>query len=412
MNTAGLRRLHHDDAGRSLPAVLVALAVGVLLIVPLLNGGSTSLLATRAADQALFEGFALDAGIEYAIWKLRYDPSFRASVDAVPTVPVAVTPAMSLNGYSPSITGTALAATGWQSLADTPATVRAGGALVFGGGDYLYAFRGGNRDFWRYSLSGNTWTAMAMTPTGNTGNGAALAWDGGGFIYATRGANQFAYWRYSIAANSWSTLTNTPARVSTGGSLAYTSGYVYALRGANQQDFWRYNVASGLWADRADTPDDVNNGGALVYAGANQFYALRGDGSPEFWRYSATSDAWTILADTPEDVHNGGALVYPGGDYIFAFRGDDTTDFWRYNILDDSWSSEATAPSTVRVGGSLAYAGGEYLYALRGDTSRDFWRHRATPPRYDLLAQSGSRSTYVRIEISGTNVEVLFWDVQ
>ena len=68
---AGLLR---GEGGRSLPAVLVALAVGLLLIAPLVSGGSTSLLGTRAADQALLRHYSLDAGIEYGIWKRRTTP--------------------------------------------------------------------------------------------------------------------------------------------------------------------------------------------------------------------------------------------------------------------------------------------------------------------------------------------------
>jgi hypothetical protein len=60
----------------------------------------------------------------------------------------------------------------------------------------------------------------------------------------------------------------------------------------------------------------------------------------------------------------------------------------------------------------LAYANGDYIYGLRGDNSRAFWRHTAVPPRYEVVAQLGGRTTTVRIQISGTTVTVLWWDVQ
>ena len=297
----------HDESGLSLPATLITLAVGLILIVPLLTSTSTAMLGTRAADQALLRHYSLDAGIEYGIWKLRYDAAFRATVDAVPLTPVAVTPSMSLNGVSPSLTATALNTSGWTTLAQTPTNAIAGAALAYGGGDYLFAMRGSNRDFWRYGMSGDTWALRADSPA-DTGQGAALAWDGGSFVYAFRGGNNTAFWRYSIPGNTWTVLAPAPASVRNGGSLAYSGGYVYGLRGDNSQDFWRYSVAGDSWASRADTPADVNGGGALVYAGSNVFYALRGDNTTAFWRYNSVSDGWTVLAMIPAAPDHGGAL--------------------------------------------------------------------------------------------------------
>lgn len=409
-----------DESGMSLPATLIALAVGLLLIVPLLTSTSTGMLGTRAADQALLRHYSLDAGVEYGIWKLRYDAAFRASVDAVPLTPMAVTPAMSLNGFSPSVTAMALSSSGWDtSPANTPSFVQPGGALTFAsysGTDYFFALRGGSQTFWRYGLLADSWLARANTGT-NMGNGAALTWDQSTYIYALRGANQTTFRRYT--PNGWAALRAAPARVGAGGSLAYANGFVYALRGNGRADFWRYTPpppALGVWAtggnDPTDPPGNVGAGGALVYAGANQFYALQGGGQNGFWRYSSTGNSWTTLANAPAAVNAGGSLVYPGGDYVYAFRGGGSTDFWRYNILGNSWAPEAAAPASVDAGGSLAYPGGDYIYALRGNPSADFWRYRVQPPRYDVVSVSGTRTTTTRIEIDGTTVTVLFWDIQ
>ena len=386
----------------SLPATLIALAVGLLLIVPLLASTSTGMLGTRAADQALLRHYSLDAGVEYAIWKLRYDAAFRASVEAVPLTPVPVTPAMSLNGFSPSITATALNVGGWDTRANTPDQVPAGGALVFaksGALDVLYAFRGGNRAFWQYSIAGDTWTIKALAP-GNPGDGAGLTWDGGNLLYGLRGGNQQAFWSYSIPGNSWTTLASTPARVRGGGAVAYHAGYVYAFRGDGTQEFWRYDVVGTSWASRANPPGNVGPGGSLVYTSANQFFALQGGGATGFWRYDSLGNGWTTLALVPAAVNNGGALAYNRDDYIYAFHGNGATDFWRYSILGDNWSTDDSAPADVDAGGSLAYADDTYVYALRGSGQDDFWRHSGTPSRYDIVAQVPGRTTTVRIQIS------------
>jgi len=79
-----------------------------------------------------------------------------------------------------------------------------GGALVYTGGDYIYALGGNNTtDFWRYSISGNTWTKMAVTPAG-VYDGGALVYAGGDYIYALRGNYSTNFWRYDYEiTNNW-----------------------------------------------------------------------------------------------------------------------------------------------------------------------------------------------------------------
>jgi hypothetical protein len=149
-----------------------------------------------------------------------------------------------------------------------------------------------------------------------------------------------------------------------------------------------------------------------VYTSTNRFFALQGGGATGFWRYDSLGNGWTPLAPVPAGVDNGGALAYNGDDYIYAFHGNGATDFWRYSILGDNWSTDDSAPADVDAGGSLAYADDSYVYAMRGSGQDDFWRHSGMPPRYDIVAQVGGRTTTVRIQISGTTVTVLWWDVQ
>ncbi len=430
MSLTGSRRLRAAVAedGNSLPATLIAFAVGLLLIVPLLSSSSTGMLRTRAADQALLQQYALDAGVEYGIWKLRYDSAFRASVDAVPLTPVAVSPGMTLNGFSPAITATALDTSGWEPLTDAPGNIQVGGALAFAnasGVDYLYAFRGGlgasGRAFWRYQLSTGTWDAAPRDAPNNKGDGAALTWNGGDYIYAFRGNNQRTFWRYSIPGDVWVTRRQAPDTVNGGGALAFAGGYVYALRGDNSTDFWCFDpgpppfLGQGTWNALPPTPGNVGPGGALVYAGANTFYALQGGTQAGFWRYigsGCSGGSWTNLSDVPAAVGNGGALAFAGG-FVYAFEGDNTIEFWRYSPPPaDSWNAETVAPGFVQDGGSLAFANGQHVYGLRGNSRPDFWRYRIAPPQYDIIAQTSGRTTTIRIQISGTTVTVLWWDVQ
>lgn len=59
-----------DEKGQSLILVLILLAVGALIITPLLGFMSTGLITQRQQEQRTLELYAADAGIEDAIWHL------------------------------------------------------------------------------------------------------------------------------------------------------------------------------------------------------------------------------------------------------------------------------------------------------------------------------------------------------
>ena len=137
----------------------------------------------------------------------------------------------------------------WATLADTPANETAGGALVYVS-PYVYGFRGGgNATFWRYDIGLNTWSAM-NAGLGTVDTGGALDYPGGDFIMAFRGAmnpagnpsNRDDFWRYSISGNSWTQRPDALADVGAGGALAYLNNTHYAFRGASTADFWKFTA--------------------------------------------------------------------------------------------------------------------------------------------------------------------------
>ncbi len=63
----------NNQRGQALILVLIALALGSLLITPTLNYVSTGLLETRLLKQQLLEQYAADAAVEYSLWQLKYN---------------------------------------------------------------------------------------------------------------------------------------------------------------------------------------------------------------------------------------------------------------------------------------------------------------------------------------------------
>ncbi|MFH0888085.1 MAG: hypothetical protein V1871_02615 [Planctomycetota bacterium] len=277
----------------------------------------------------------------------------------------------------------------WVSLAATPATVDWGGALVYPGGDLIYALRGNNtNNFWSYSISGNSWnsTTLATTPA-TVGPGGALTYPGiGNFIYAFGGNISTTFWSYAITGttsgqlvNTWIARTVTPASVGGGGALASSGPYIFALGGNNTTNFWYYTIAS--FNILATAPAGVYTGSALAYPNSGDYiYALGGNGTTNFWRYSISGTSWSTLAATPSGVYTGSALAYPGsGDYIYALGGNGggPNNFWRYAISTNLWSTLANTPANVGTGASLA-GSGNFIYAFRGDGTTTFWRYAIT----------------------------------
>src|SRR6185369_7280402 len=179
----------------------------------------------------------------------------------------------------------------------------------------------GTTDFFRYSISGNSWTSLASTPL--TAVSGSLVYPGSGdFIYAARGSSTSTFYRYSISGNSWTSMTSAPGVISMG-SLNYP----------NTGDF---------------------------------IYALGGGGLATFYRYSISGNSWTTLTAAPQII-NYGALLYPGsGDFIYALRGTIGNGFYRYSISGNSWISGMAGADTAQIGGGAVYAGG-FAYALQGN---------------------------------------------
>lgn len=153
----------------------------------------------------------------------------------------------------------------WEVKRDPPAGVDDGCSLVWTGGKYLYALRGEYyessplHDFWRYDLRNDSWAWLAPIPSepGGVGDGGSLVWSSGDYIYALSGGaydENFRrnFYRYSISANSWERLADLPAGVGNynGNRLAFVGDNLYCWRGTFDDDegagsgFWKYTKPS------------------------------------------------------------------------------------------------------------------------------------------------------------------------
>lgn len=285
------------------------------------------------------------------------------------------------------------------------------GEAVIGTGDAVYIARKSN--FYRYRPADSSLAVLGAPPNPDAGDafktGTALAWDFDDYIYALYGAatddSRRWFYRYSISGNSWQALANTPYDQGEGDAMTWVGldSRIYATIGGEQRAtyFLRYDPFTDTWSDAevANPPAGMGDGASLVWNGVEFLYALRGEffeESPtyDFWRYSIASDIWTEMADIPAYSHDsgvggvgdGGSLLYIGlwlsnqTDFIYALSGNQAypespspipdNRFYRYTISTDSWEGLAALPFGVGyyVGSRLGYANG-HIYAWQGTPS-------------------------------------------
>ena len=81
--------MRSNEKGQALPLTLLVLVVGTLLIAPSLGYASTGLIGTRVYGQAITEQYSCDAGVEWALWRLKGNPllTTNTTYDAAPLEP-------------------------------------------------------------------------------------------------------------------------------------------------------------------------------------------------------------------------------------------------------------------------------------------------------------------------------------
>ena len=81
MPSASRGGIMNSEKGQTFPLALIALAVGSLVISPFLGHASSMLTGSRIYGQAITEQYSCDAGIEWALWKLKGNPLLTTNPD-------------------------------------------------------------------------------------------------------------------------------------------------------------------------------------------------------------------------------------------------------------------------------------------------------------------------------------------
>jgi hypothetical protein len=67
-------RMRNRELGQALPLALLVLAAGVLIATPFLGHVSSAMIGSRTYGEAIIEKYSCDAGVEWALWRLKENP--------------------------------------------------------------------------------------------------------------------------------------------------------------------------------------------------------------------------------------------------------------------------------------------------------------------------------------------------
>lgn len=299
----------------------------------------------------------------------------------------------------------------WLSLTTTPTSTTSGTAMAPVGSNDIYVLDGGALNLYKFDILNNSWTSTLAAVPGATvlGAGASIVYPGSGdYLYVLKGNNTTEFYRYSISGNSWTTLAVTPGTVRMGGSMTMIGTDIYAFRGNNTADFYRYDTTqtpgSDSWTTLSGPPEVINTGGSLTTDTKNTpssaddvIYAVRGNASSTFWKYTPGTATWRYEAFAPDtfgqvaSTNSMGGIVYsPTLGDIFGITGDATPTqpdgrnaalMLRYKLTPGTnqynWIHTQpipAAPTSIARGTGSAYTGsGEVFYTTQGSGSTGFF---------------------------------------
>jgi hypothetical protein len=130
INLSTVRDRFGVEHGQALPVAVAALAIGALLITPLLSGAGADLRVTNLTGKRALARYSMDAGIEWSGWRLLSNPVLTTDTSFT------ATPLQPLPG---SVNGAPFPGTEIKRIAGAGAVEGQAPGWLSGGGDQCYS---------------------------------------------------------------------------------------------------------------------------------------------------------------------------------------------------------------------------------------------------------------------------------
>ncbi|TVQ16516.1 MAG: T9SS C-terminal target domain-containing protein [Bacteroidetes bacterium] len=246
-------------------------------------------------------------------------------------------------------------------------------------------------------------------------NGAVMVYTDEDFMYLFPGSGygyeKYDWYRYSITANSWEDMGALPHRQGPGNAAVWVRGeeagtdqdYLYVQFGITPSgnythaEFWRYGLQTQQWENMADHQFGADDGSALVWDGHEYIYHSPGAYQEQSWdtghsqkrelmRYHILTNTWESMERAPYNRwggwDDGGGMAF-AGNAIYVMKGGDDIAWaegeapasggdipnnmlWKYMTGDNNYQlsvqPSAGSGSINLDQGSLLYPDGEQIH--------------------------------------------------
>jgi hypothetical protein len=285
-----------------------------------------------------------------------------------------------------------IASNSWSFLANSPDLLVQGATLEYVPGQisYIYAFRGGSVDFYRYHLSGasaGTWEAIAnpTSPFGaaTCGTHCDLAYDGNRYLYLiSESANPDRLYKYDTWSHgsAWPYISlSSNGIVGNGSDLVQVGTDFYMLGtpingGAHQQALYKFDSTAtfnnAAWSASTPPPYSIAFGSLAYDEDAGKIISLTDVGTLMY--FNPTDGKWSYpLKGVPFNTYNGNSLMTSNGSTeIYQCRAQNTATCYTYNIASNTWSSAITySTGNLADGSVMAYMNGSVYVGRGGSTA-------------------------------------------
>lgn len=241
----------------------------------------------------------------------------------------------------------------WTRIADFGGEARNGavGFTIDGKGYIGSGFNGTDvlRDFWMYDPATNTWTEIEPLPAEADARYGAIAFTLNGAAYVGTGATKTQktlkdFWKYTPSTNTW-TAVNSPLknkRVNAFAFVVNNKAYIGGGMDNNQfpEDFYSFDGTQNGWTELAPLKDesntyDLTRQSASTFVIGNYGYVVggkKGSVLGNVWKYDVAANKWESKHQAlPQNAREGAVSFSIGG------KGYLTTGMNSATKFDDTW---------------------------------------------------------------------------
>lgn len=300
----------------------------------------------------------------------------------------------------------------WTPVAASlPSNAQQGTEIIYIGNDKFVILFSAVREFYVFDASASQYSSLQPCPSAINYAGDGIWFDGNDTIYAYLGS---AYWwsfsgsgrtnmaKYTISTDSWKALATSPVNATytqnnlvsdgSGGLYVFSNNLVNNL--SQRQMVTKYDITSDAWLEVPGFTDQVYNGTVTSDDKRYIYIIPNGSGvsSKRLIRYDTWNKQFTptiaqidsldrIPYDSPTNAWqwvqgNSSTAVYDGSKYIYALAGSESWSSYSRFVKFDYKSGQTIylpSPPTIGIGGSFGYVDSA-LYYMPAKNTREFYK--------------------------------------